>query len=224
MEMRSLPGRLALAAFLAFSGVSCASRAGGTEPTSASAPTSPATGAAAPAPDVQEAARRPYTEADVRFMQGMIVHHAQAIVMTDMVESRTESRDIRLLAKRIALSQVDEMAMMRSWLETRGEEVPEVDGAHGGHGAHGAHGHELMPGMLTDEELANLAAARGEEFDRLFLEYMIRHHEGALKMVADLFASPGAAQDPEIDQFASHVDADQRMEIARMRSMLAARR
>src|SRR5690606_27788927 len=134
MEMRSLPGRLALAAFLAFSGVSCASRAGGTEPTSASAPTSPATGAAAPAPDVVEAARRLDSVADVRRRQGANVHHAQAIVMTDMFESRPERGDIRLLAKRIALTQVDEKAMRRSWLETRGEEVPEVDGAHGGHG------------------------------------------------------------------------------------------
>lgn len=188
------------------------------------APTLSGTGAASPAPDVQEVARKPYTEADVRFMQDMMVHHAQAIVMTDMVEGRTESRDIALLAKRIELSQEDEMAMMRAWLEKRSEPVPDLDAGHGGHGDHADDGHAPMPGMLTEEELETLAAARGEEFDRLFLEYMIRHHEGALIMVSELFSTQGAAQDTEIFQFASHVDSDQRTEIARMRAMLAARR
>jgi uncharacterized protein (DUF305 family) len=151
-----------------------------------------------------------YVEADVRFMQGMIGHHAQALVMTDMVAARTDSEDFRRLARRIDVSQQDEIAQMTRWLEARGEAVPD------GH-AHGP----LMPGMLTDEELARLAGATGAEFQRLFLEFMIRHHEGALVMVADLFSTDGAGQEAELFQFASHVDSDQRAEIARMRGMLS---
>jgi uncharacterized protein (DUF305 family) len=158
-------------------------------------------------------ARPGYSAADVRFMQGMIAHHAQAIVMTDMVAERTEREQIRLLARRIADSQNSEMDMMRSWLGSRAEPVA---GAHAQHGE-GAH----MPGMLTEQELDRLRAATGADFDGLFLDFMIRHHEGALEMVADLFAAKGG-QEPEIFQFASHVDADQRTEIQRMRRMLAA--
>lgn len=146
-------------------------------------------------------------------MQGMIAHHAQALVMTDLIPARTGSEVIRTLGRRIEVSQKDEIARMRHWLEARGEAVPE------GH-SHGA----LMPGMLTDEDLARLAGATGAEFDRLFLEYMIRHHEGALVMVADLFSTEGAELGPEIFQLASHVDADQRAEIARMRGMLTTSR
>jgi uncharacterized protein (DUF305 family) len=158
-------------------------------------------------------ARPGYSEADVRFMQGMIAHHAQAIVMTDMVAERTEREQIRLLARRIADSQNSELAMMRSWLTSRGEPVA---GAHAQHGE-GAH----MPGMLTDAELDRLRAAAGDAFDALFLDFMIRHHEGALEMVADLFAANGG-REPELFQFASHVDADQRTEIERMRRLKAA--
>jgi len=152
-------------------------------------------------------------DAGVRFMQGMIHHHAQALVMTDLIPARTGSEEIRTLGRRIEVSQKDEIARMRRWLEARGEAVPE------GH-AHGP----LMPGMLTDEDLARLADATGAEFDRLFLEYMIRHHEGALVMVADLLSTEGAELGPEIFQLASHVDADQRAEIARMRGMLTTSR
>lgn len=148
-----------------------------------------------------------YTEADVRFVQGMIPHHAQALVMTELVAVRTGSAAMRRMARRIEVSQKDEIAIMERWLERRAEPVP---GAH----LHGS----PMPGMLTEEELARLAATSGEEFDRLFLELMIRHHEGALVMVADLFDS-GGGQEAEIFQLASHVDADQRAEIARMRDM-----
>jgi uncharacterized protein (DUF305 family) len=151
-----------------------------------------------------------YVEADVRFMQGMIGHHVQALVMTDLVADRTESEDFRRLARRIDVSQKDEIARMMRWLEARGEPVPD------GH-AHGA----LMPGMLTDEELARLGGSTGAEFQQVFLEFMIRHHEGALVMVADLFSTEGAGQEAELFQFASHVDSDQRAEIARMRGMLS---
>ncbi|MGI9181343.1 MAG: DUF305 domain-containing protein [Longimicrobiaceae bacterium] len=164
-----------------------------------------------------DTARRRYTEADVRFMQHMLVHHAQAMAMTSLVPTRSDREEIRLLTQRIDVSQQDEMARMRRWLEARGEEVPSADEQHAHHGA-GGH-HAQMPGMLSEEELARLAAARGAEFDRLLLEFMIRHHEGALVMVEQLFATEGAGREPELFQLASHVDADQRTEIARMRRM-----
>jgi uncharacterized protein (DUF305 family) len=151
--------------------------------------------------------------ADVRFMQGMIGHHAQALEMAALLPSRSTREDMRLLARRIEVSQADEIAMMRRWLETRGLNVP---GPH----AHHAQGATLMPGMLTPEEMNRLAEAKGAAFDRLFLELMIKHHEGALVMVNDLSSSAGAGQESEIFAFASDVDADQRMEIDRMRGML----
>lgn len=167
-----------------------------------------ATGAREAAPPSDPAARG-YVEADVRFMRGMIAHHAQAIEMTDLVAERTDREDFRRLAQRIEISQEDEIARMERWLEARGE-APPAEHLHG----------DLMPGMLTGEQMERLAAARGTEFERLFLELMIQHHEGALVMVAELFSTEGASQDAELFQFASHVDADQRGEIARMRSML----
>jgi uncharacterized protein (DUF305 family) len=167
-----------------------------------------------------------HTEADVRFMQHMIVHHEQALVMAALVPSRTTRSDIIMLARRIEVAQTDEIALIEQWLERRGEPVARVhahDAGHAEHAHHAGHTHDGahagMPGMLGDEELARLAAASGEEFDRLLLEYMIRHHEGALVMVAELFATPGAGQDTEIFRFASDVDADQRIEIERMRRM-----
>jgi uncharacterized protein (DUF305 family) len=154
-----------------------------------------------------------HTAADVRFMQGMISHHAQAVEMSELLSTRTSSGAMRKLGQRIEVSQTDEIRMMQRWLETRGEQVP---------GPHAQHmtGATLMPGMLTAAEMDRLAQARGPEFDRLFLEGMIKHHEGALTMVRDLFATPGAGQDSEIFAFASDVDADQRMEIDRLTAML----
>jgi uncharacterized protein (DUF305 family) len=154
-----------------------------------------------------------YSGADVKFMQGMIHHHSQAIDMVELLYARTQSDDMKKLAKRIEVSQNDELGMMRRWLAARGQEVP---GPH----AHHMPGAPLMPGMLTPDEMAKLAAAKGPEFDRLFLEGMIKHHSGALVMVKDLFATAGAAQGSEIFAFASDVDADQRMEIDRMSAML----
>lgn len=153
------------------------------------------------------------TAADVAFMQGMIGHHQQAIEMTDLLRTRTNSDDMKKLALRIEVSQADEIKMMQHWLEAHGQEVP------GPHAMH-MHGATLMPGMLTPEEMARLAEAKGAEFDRRFLEGMIKHHGGALTMVKDLFATPGAGQDSDIFAFASDVDADQRMEIDRMDAML----
>lgn len=160
-----------------------------------------------------------HTAADVAFMTGMIAHHQQALVMTALVTDRTTSRDLRLLALRIELSQTDEINLMKSWLRTRGEPVP-GEGEHAGHDMHAGH---LMPGMLTPEQLATLQAARGTEFDKRFLEFMIQHHEGAITMVAELFSSPGGGQGSEIYGFAADVDSDQQMEIARMRRLLAER-
>jgi uncharacterized protein (DUF305 family) len=153
------------------------------------------------------------TAADIAFMQGMIAHHAQALEMVALLQTRTESDAMNRMAQRIAVSQADEIVMMREWLEAQGVAAPS---AHADH----AHDATLMPGMLTPAEMQRLAATKGREFDRLFLEGMIRHHQGALVMVRDLFASPGAAQGAEIFAFASDVDADQRMEIGRMVGML----
>lgn len=154
-----------------------------------------------------------HTAADVRFMQNMIGHHAQALEMVALLQSRTNREDMRLLARRIALSQEDEIMLMQRWLQMRGQQVPD---AH----AHHAAGATLMPGMLTAEEMGRLAAATGKEFDRLFLEFMVKHHEGALVMVGELFSNPGAAQESDIFSFATDIDADQRIEIARMGAML----
>jgi uncharacterized protein (DUF305 family) len=162
---------------------------------------------------VEDLPRPGFTEADVKFMQGMIGHHAQAIEMVDLLRTRTNSEEMRKLGLRIEVSQADEIKMMQTWLQARGQEVP------GPHAMH-MHGATLMPGMLTPEEMNRLAEAKGPEFDRLFLEGMIKHHGGALTMVHDLFSTAGAGQDSEIFGFASDVDADQRMEIDRMDAML----
>ena len=154
-----------------------------------------------------------HTAADVKFMQGMIGHHSQAVEMVSLLKARSTSENMRMLGQRIEVSQLDEIKMMERWLEVRGQEIP------GPHAMH-MHGATLMPGMLTEEEMAHLAEAKGAEFDRLFLEGMIKHHGGALTMVDELFATAGAGQEVEIFSFASDVDADQRMEIDRMGAML----
>lgn len=151
-----------------------------------------------------------YTVADVRFMQHMIGHHAQAILMAGMAPAQGASDAVQRLAQKIDISQRDEIALMKEWLEARGQAVP----------SDSLSMTMMMPGMLTREELAQLAAARGHDFDRLFLSFMIRHHQGALQMVEELFAAPGAGQDPDIFRFATDVDADQRDEIFVMQQML----
>lgn len=157
-----------------------------------------------------------HVEADVEFMQMMIRHHAQALRMTRLVPERSASVDLPRFARRIEVSQLDEIEAMQRWLTERGEDVPDVEAGH-------AHDHAAgsMPGMLSEQEFAELEAASGPEFDRLFLERMHDHHAGALQMVADLFATTGAGEEPEIFRFANDVDADQRIEIARIESLLA---
>jgi len=154
----------------------------------------------------------PYAPGDVAFISGMITHHAQAIEMVNLLKSRTDSESMRMMALRIEVSQNDEIAWMRRWLEERKQPLP-AEHAHHMPGG-------MMPGMLTDAEMTKLAAAKGPEFDRLFLEGMIKHHMGALIMVEELFNAPGSAQQADMFDFASHVDADQRMEISRMTQML----
>jgi uncharacterized protein (DUF305 family) len=189
----------------------CRTAGGGTQILQPGAPGVP--GRVITAEQAADQSRVLFTEADVRFMQGMIGHHAQALEMTALLPSRTNSDEMRKFAKRIEVSQADEIKMMQGWLTARGQPLPDPH-------AHHAHGAALMPGMLSAEEMARLADARGEEFDRLFLRFMIKHHDGALIMVKELFATPGAGQDADVYAFASDVDADQRMEIHRMGSML----
>ena len=152
------------------------------------------------------------TQADIKFMQGMIGHHAQAVEMVDLLYKNTTNASMKMLGMRIKVSQDDEMNMMRSWLKDHGAEIP---GPHHHHTKEG-----FMPGMLTQEEMDALAAAKGVDFDRLFLRGMIKHHGGAIQMVQELFATPGAGQEGGIYAFASDVDSDQRMEIDRMGMML----
>jgi uncharacterized protein (DUF305 family) len=212
MRYTSALGRLAL---IALAAPACRVR-----PAEAPAPAATSSAGAvgtAVASERLERTRRGYTLGDVRFMQGMIAHHAQALQMTALIPSRTSRQDMQLLGERISVSQRDEIAMMQRWLRERGEEVPPVSS----HGPHHGVG-EMTPGMLTPEEMSRLAASKGVEFERELLRLMIKHHEGALAMVARLFSTHGAGQDTQIYFFASDVDADQRAEISRMQAMLAA--
>ena len=192
-----------------------------------------AAGAAAPAAQPNGPVPR-YTAADVAFMRGMIAHHAQAVLMAVWAPSHGASSPVRELCARIAVSQRDEIAAMERWLAERRLAAPAVDTATGrmttgaGAGMAGMAGMSgmgpdtLMPGMLTSAQLAELDGATAHAFDRLFLRFMIQHHEGALVMVQRLVNTPGAAQDGFVFQFASDVNADQSAEIDRMRRMLAA--
>ncbi len=194
-----------------------------------------------------ENARLRFTEADVAFVTGMIGHHAQALIMSDLAPTHGASQQVQVLAARITNAQKDEIALMQKWLRDRGQPVPVVkidgldlqigmsgpegtesahDAEHAHHGEHAeaaGHGGQVahaMPGMLTQEQLEALDAAYGPEFDRLFLTGMIHHHGGAVSMVHDLFAIDGAAQDEAVFKLASDIQVDQRTEIARMKLML----
>ena len=163
----------------------------------------------------------PRSTKDVEFMQGMIMHHAQAVEMTALIESQTENKELRLLGARISQSQSDEMKFMKRWLEARGEPVSPPKSEMPGHEGHDMSSHHmLMPGMLTPRQMDALRKAKGAEFDRLFLSGMIQHHNGALMMVKDLFDTAGAGQDAELFNFATDVDSGQRAEIKIMQTML----
>jgi len=195
----------------------------------------PAQSASAPAHD--------FTPADVAFVQGMIFHHAQAVVMSDWAPTHGARADVATLCKRIALSQRDEITMMQHWLEARHLETPDPLNMLPGHAGppHDESGMNmpgmnmkgmdmkgmgtgsqsmLMPGMLTPDQMRQLDAAHGPAFDHLYLTGMIKHHEGALDMVKTLFDTPGSGQQPELFSFATDVDAGQRAEIGRMQAIL----
>jgi uncharacterized protein (DUF305 family) len=161
----------------------------------------------------------PVSPADVQFMQGMIMHHAQAVEMTALIESHTENYDLMSLGARISRSQSDEIKFMKRWLASRGHPIshamPDMRHMHMSHELMA-----LMPGMLTSEQMEALRKAKGAEFDHLFLKGMIQHHGGALTMVKDLFETAGAGQDAELFNFATDVDSGQRAEIRIMQNML----
>jgi uncharacterized protein (DUF305 family) len=160
---------------------------------------------------------------DVEFMQGMIMHHAQAVEMTALIDARTENKELRLLGTRISHSQAEEIKFMEHWLEARGKGITMSMPAMAGMDMPGMDmsKHEmLMPGMLTKAQMEALRNAKGKGFDRLFLEGMIQHHGGALTMVKDLFDTAGAGQDAVLFNFATDVDSGQRAEIRIMQGML----
>lgn len=180
----------------------------------ATAPRTPAERAAA------DSGRPHYTAADVHFISGMIGHHAQAVVMAGWAPTHGASPSVRTLCERIAVAQTDEIKFMQRWLRERHEPVPDADP--NGHMMPGMDHPMLMPGMLTPEQMKQLDTARGPEFDRLFLTFMIQHHQGAITMVEQLMGSYGAAQDDAVFKFASDVNSDQTTEIDRMNLMLGA--
>lgn len=159
------------------------------------------------------------SSADVQFMQGMILHHEQAVEMTAMIASHTENKNLRSLGARISSSQSDEIKFMKRWLAARGETVPSTMQSMPGMDM-SSNTMKLMPGMLTPEQMAALRKAKGAEFDHLFLVGMIQHHNGALTMVKDLFDTAGAGQDAELFDFATDADNTQRAEIRIMEAML----
>src|ERR671910_2519476 len=166
-----------------------------------------------------DSVRYPYTEADVEFMSAMIGHHSQALLMAGWAPTHDAGASVRTLAERIINGQQDEIVTMERWLRDRGKPLPEP--ARMGQSGTGHHQHAAMPGMLTPGQLQQLDGARGSEFDRRFLTFMIQHHKGAVAMVQKLFATPGAARDETVFKFANDVSVDQRTEVARMERMLA---
>ena len=190
------------------------------EPSPALAVSPPASDAAGIAKARADSARLPYTETDVHFMSGMIGHHSQAILMARWAQSHGANPSVRTLAERIINAQQDEIAIMKQWLRDRLQPVPEVTPT-GVKMTMGGMVHDMpMPGMLTEAQLKELDAARGPEFDRRFLTFMIQHHRGAIQMVKELHSTPGAAQDELVFKLSNDVNVDQTTEIARMQRML----
>lgn len=184
-----------------------------------------ACGSAPPAKGIHQTpptlGRLPYTDADVDFMSGMIPHHAQAVIMAGWAPTHGARHDVSVLCERIVVAQRDEIHLMQGWLRDRGLAVPDEHNTRMHMKMPNGMEHDmLMPGMLSDEEMDALDKSRGPEFDRLFLEGMIRHHQGAIDMVDVLFKSYGAAQDEVVFKFANDVYADQNIEIDRMKQML----
>ena len=214
---------LAALAVAALAAGGCRSAASGSPAaTAAPSPAAIAQGeAAAIARARVDSARYPYTAADIQFMTGMISHHAQAIVMAKWAPSHGANQSVQTLCARIINAQQDEIALMQTWLRDRNQPVPEAKPVPMKMMMNGMEQEMLMPGMLTDDQMKQLDAARGAEFDRLFLTFMIQHHSGAIQMVKELFDTYGAAQDYTVVKMASDVNVDQTTEIARMQRMLA---
>lgn len=182
------------------------------------------------AAEAVELSRTTFTPGDVQFMQHMVVHHGQAVEMVGLLRDQGTDPKVRLMGERIVRSQEAEIELMRNWLADRGQAqtMPDMHSGHTGMSHAGHAGHAMpasdtpvMPGMLSPAQMQTLAAATGIDFDRLFLQGMIQHHQGALAMVDDLLAQPNAAQDPMLSDFASSVVADQSAEILRMQSLLS---
>ena len=221
------PFRAITLAALAAGLVACSSGTRGgaqTTPTPAAAPSAAASQgqAAAIAKARADSARYPYTEADIHFMTGMIAHHAQAIKMAGWAGSHGAGASVKTLCDRIINAQQDEITNMQRWLRDRRQPVPEPNPNGMKMVMNGAEHDMLMPGMLSAEQMKQLDEARGPEFDRLFLTFMIQHHNGAVAMVKELFDTYGAGQDELVFKFASDVNVDQTTEIARMERMLFA--
>ena len=196
--------------------IGCRSQPAGSAPQ----PAEPMGEAAAIARASADSARYPYTEADIRFMSGMIHHHAQAVKIAHWAPTHGASPAVVRLTERIVNAQTDEIVLMSNWLSARRQPVPEPNPEGMKMTMGGAEHVMLMPGMLTEAQMKELDAARGEDFDRLFLTFMIQHHKGAVSMVRELFAARGAGQDETVFKFASDVEVDQTTEINRMFEML----
>ena len=204
----------------AFAIAACSSQTSANRGAAAPSPAQAQGEAAAIARAQADSVRNPYTAADVHFMQGMIGHHSQAIVMAGWAPAHGANASVRTLSERIINAQQDEIATMQTWLSDRHQMVPEARASPMKMMVGGKEQEMLMPGMLTAEQMHQLDLAKGADFDRLFLTDMIQHHRGAVSMVKDLFGTYGAGQDEVIFKFASDVNVDQTTEIARMERML----
>jgi uncharacterized protein (DUF305 family) len=204
--------------FLLFLATACSSATGRTD-TSADGGLSPEEMAAIYQART-DSARMRFTQADVRFITSMIGHHAQALVMASLAPTRAADPAVRTLAARVINGQQDEIATMQRWLTDRRQPVPQVHLMNGSVHVEGVDHLAAMPGMLTPQQLAELEAATGPTFDRLFLDHMIQHHAGAVRMVRELLASDGAGQDEDVFRLASNIQVDQITEIERMERML----
>ena len=213
---RSLVALLAAAPVVACASASTAGGQSAPQP----AATSGASNAPASGGNSNSSARKAPHPADVRFMSAMIGHHSQALVMAGWAPSHGASQSVRILAERIVSGQKDEIASMQQWLRERGQPVPDGKATSMRMVMNGMEHDMPMPGMLSDAQMKELEAARGGEFDRLFLQYMIQHHRGATSMVTELFATDGAAQEQSVFKLASDVNVDQTTEIERMQKML----
>ncbi|MEP6491871.1 MAG: DUF305 domain-containing protein [bacterium] len=210
----------ATVALLAAFACACASAPSAREQRAATPMTPAESDLAAVAKARADSTRLPYTAADIHFMSGMIAHHSQAILIAKWAPSHDAGALLHPLTERIINAQQDEIVLMQRWLRDRNQPVPNATSGQMTMPMDGMEHSMLMPGMLTDKQLKQLDAARGPEFDQLFLTFMIQHHRGAVSMVKDLFATYGAGQDETVFKFASDVNVDQTTEIARMQKML----